>query len=287
MTLKSAHIEGDGIRLFVETVGDPQDPAILLIMGAMASGVWWPEELCEMLAQRGRFVVRYDHRDTGGSTSYEPGSINYTVDDLADDAVRVLDGLEISDAHLVGMSLGGFLAQLIALKYPARVRTLTLIASERLAEADPNMPGISPDVLAYHARAGELDWSDHAAVIEYQIGAWRLLSGSAHEFDPELIRRMAEEDLKRTPNPLTAFNHAQLQGAEVWLNRLAEIRQPVLIIHGTEDIVLPYAHAEALQAELPNSQLLTLEGTGHELPRGDWPTIVEAIIRHTDGRPAV
>jgi pimeloyl-ACP methyl ester carboxylesterase len=281
MTLQSARIERDGIRLFVETMGDPGHPAVLLIMGAMASGAWWPEELCEMLAHRRRLVVRYDHRDTGGSTSYAPGTINYTVDDLADDGVRVLDGLGINTAHLVGMSLGGFLAQLIALKYPRTVRTITLIASERLAAADPNLPGMSPAVAAYHARAGELDWSDHSAVVEYQIGAWRLLNGSAHEFDPALVRSMAEADLKRTANPLTAFNHAQLQGADVWLNRLGEIRQPALIIHGTEDIVLPYAHAEALHAELPNSTLLTLDGTGHELPRGDWPAIADAIVRHT------
>ncbi len=281
MTMKTSPIERDGVRLFVETLGKPADPAVLLIMGAMASGVWWPEEFCAMLAKRGRFVVRYDHRDTGGSTSYTPGSLHYTVEDLADDAVRVLDGLQIREAHLVGMSLGGFLAQLIALKHPERVRTLTLISSERLAAADPKMPGISPSVLEYHAQAGDLDWSDHAAVIAYHVGAWKLLSGSAHTFEPALIRRMAEEDLKRTPDPLTAFNHAQLQDAEGWINRLPEIGQPALIIHGTEDIVLPYAHAEALLAELPRATLLTLEGTGHELPRDDWPTIVEAIVHHS------
>lgn len=247
--LRPTRIERDGIQLLVETVGDRRAPAVLLIMGAMASGVWWPEEFCEMLARRGRFVVRYDHRDTGGSTTYGPGSINYTVEDLADDAVRVLDGLEIGRGHLVGMSLGGYLAQLIALKYPRRVRTITLIASERLAAADPRLPGMSPAVPEYHARAASLDWNDHAAVIEYQIGAWRLLSGSAHEFEHELIRVMAEQDLKRTPNPLTAFNHAQLGDAKaIWLDRLAEIRPPALIVHGTEDIVLPYANAEALHA---------------------------------------
>jgi pimeloyl-ACP methyl ester carboxylesterase len=282
MTLKSSYIERDSIRLFVETVGHRADPAVLLIMGAMASGVWWPEEICEMLAQRSRFVIRYDHRDTGGSSSYEPGSINYSVEDLADDVVRVLDGLEVGSAHLVGLSLGGLLAQFVALKHPERVQTITLIASERLAEADPAMPGMSPSVPEYHSRAAALDWSDAAAVVDYQVGAWRLLSGSAHEFEPDLIRRMAVEDLRRTPNPLTAFNHAQLQDPTGWTNRLREIRQPALIIHGTEDIVLPYAHANALHEELANSELLTLQGTGHELPRGDWATIVDAVVRHTE-----
>lgn len=281
MSLEPSHIERDGVRLFTETVGDRSDPAVLLIMGAMASGVWWPAALCEMLARRSRFVIRYDHRDTGGSISYEPGSVHYGVEDLADDAVRVLDAFEVERADLVGMSLGGLLAQLVALKYPERVRTITLIASERLARLDPNMPGMSPSVPEYHARAATLDWSDREAVLEYQVGAWRLLSGSAHAFEPGLIRAMAAEDLRRTPNPLTAFNHAQLQDPAGWTDRLDEIRHPALIIHGTEDIVLPYAHATALHRELPNAELLTLERTGHELPRGDWATIVDAIARHT------
>ena len=277
-------IEADGVALYTEHVGDRGDPAVLLIMGAMASGVWWPDDFCARLAARGRFVIRYDHRDTGGSTSGEPGTAAYGVVDLADDVVRVLDGYGVRAAHLVGMSLGGFLAQLVALKFKGRVLTLTLIASERLAAADADLPGIDPAVLDYHARAAGLDWSDHAAVIEYQVGAWRLLAGSAHPFDEPLIRSMAAADLQRTPNPLTAFNHAALSemaDVEPWLDRLDEIRVPALIIHGTEDRVLPYAHALALHDSLPKSRLLALHGTGHELPRGDWPVILAALVRHT------
>lgn len=278
-------ISVDGGSLFTESFGGRADPAILLIMGAMASGAWWPDEFCAELAGRGRFVIRYDHRDTGGSVSYAPGAAPYTVEDLADDAVHVLDGYGIQHAHLVGMSLGGFLAQLIALKYEPRVLTLTLISSERLASADPDIPGIDPRVLDYHARAAELDWSDHEAVIEYQIGAWRLLAGSAHSFDPDLIRSMAASELERTPNPLSAFNHAALEDAQGWTDRLDEILAPSLVIHGTEDVVLPYAHAEALHDELPNSRLVTLEGTGHELARADWPVILDEVERHTSTVP--
>lgn len=271
----------DGGALYTESFGERGDPVILLIMGAMASGAWWPDELCEGLAARGRFVIRYDHRDTGGSVSYEPGAAEYSVEDLADDAVRVLDGYGIQGAHLMGMSLGGYLAQLIALKYTSRVLTLTLIASERLASADPDIPGIDPRVLEYHAGAADLDWSNHEAVTDYQVGAWRLLAGSAHPFEPELILSMAAADLERTSNSLTAFNHATLGDAQGWINRLDEILVPVLLIHGTEDIVLPYPHAEALHKELPNSRLVTLEGTGHELPRADWPVILDEVERHT------
>lgn len=199
------------------------------------------------------------------------------MEDLADDTVRVLSGYGLNQAHLVGMSLGGFIAQLVALKYPERVRTLTLIASEPLASVEPDLPGIDPRVLQYHATAGELDWSDMQAVVEYQVGAWRLLAGSRHAFEPDLIREMAQADLERTPNPLTAFNHAQLEDAEGWVDRLNQIQAPVLVIHGTEDIVLPFVHAERLVRLMPNSRLVPLEGTGHELPRGVWPQIIREV----------
>jgi pimeloyl-ACP methyl ester carboxylesterase len=267
--------------LFAESVGDRNAPAVLLIMGAMASGVWWPDSFCRQLAGRDRFVIRYDHRDTGRSTSYGPGAATYSTETLADDALLVLDAYGVESAHLVGMSLGGYLSQLLALKAPRRVKTLTLLASERLALADPAIPAMDPRVPAYHARAAELDWTDRDAVIDYQVGAWRLLTGSAHPFDEAFIRSLAQEDWDRTPNPLAPFNHTGLADATGWVDRLDEIHAPTLIIHGTEDPVLPYAHALALKTALRGSRLLTLEGAGHELHPLDWPVIIEAIVEHT------
>jgi pimeloyl-ACP methyl ester carboxylesterase len=279
--MTSRHIVTNGVTLFAEECGDPEDPTILLIMGAMASGVWWPDDFCRQLASRGRYVIRYDHRDTGKSTSYRPGHLSYGVEDLGDDAVRVLDAYGIQRAHLVGMSLGGYLAQLIGLKYPARVHTLTLIASEALAPADLHMPGIDPAVLAYHSAASGLDWTKRAAVLDYQVGAWRLLSGSAHPFDESEIRAIAAADFDRTPNPASAFNHAALSEPVNWIGRLSQLRTPVLVIHGTEDRVVPYAHASTIKARVPAATLLPLQGTGHELHRADWPVILNAIEPHT------
>lgn len=279
--MKSKTIDINGVCLHCESFGSPTDPPVLLIMGAMSSAVWWPEEFCHRLADVGRYVIRYDHRDTGRSTSYAPGDSCYSVEDLADDAVRVLDGYGVDSAHLVGMSLGGFLSQLIALKHPGRVRSLTLIASERLDDTDPEMPPMHPSILEYHQRASGLDWADRETVVDYQVGAWRLLSGSAHKFDEAAIREMAGADFDRTPSLLTAFNHASLTGGDEWFGRLDEISVPALIIHGREDPVLPYAHGLALKAAIRNSTLLTLVGSGHELHRGDWSVIVRAIERHT------
>ena len=281
LTMNETFVAAGDATLFTENIGDRNTPAVLLIMGAMASGVWWPSSFCAQLAGCGRFVIRYDHRDTGRSTSYGPGGATYSTETLADDALTVLDAYNLDSAHLVGMSLGGYLSQLIALKAPRRVKTLTLIASERLALADPTMPGMDPRVPAYHAQSANLDWTDRDAVLDYQVGAQRLLNGSAHPFNAAHIRGLAQEDWDRTSNPLTPFNHAGLGDATNWIDRLDEIDAPTLIIHGTEDLVLPYAHALALHAALHNSRLLPLHGSGHELHPLDWPVIVDAIIEHT------
>jgi pimeloyl-ACP methyl ester carboxylesterase len=279
--MKSKLVSSGELHLFSESFGSPNDPAILLIMGATASAVWWAEEFCRQLADTGRYVIRYDHRDTGRSTSYEPGTICYSVEDLVDDAFSILDGYGIQNAHIVGMSLGGFLAQLMALKRPQRIKSLTLIASEPLAETDPALPGIAPSVLDYHAKSSEIDWANRQEVIDYQVGAWQLLNGSAHSFDESMIRQLAAADFDRTPNLMTTFNHALLQGGDKWFNRLDEITAPTLVVHGTEDLVLPYVHGLALQAAIPNTVLLTLPRTGHELHRDDWSVIIEAIQQHT------
>ncbi|HWR37327.1 MAG TPA: alpha/beta fold hydrolase, partial [Clostridia bacterium] len=231
-TMNEASVAVGDATLFTESVGDRNAPAVLLIMGAMASGVWWPSSFCAQLAGHGRFVIRYDHRDTGRSTSYGPGGAAYSTETLADDVLAVLDAYNVESAHLVGMSLGGYLSQLVALKAPLRVKTLTLIASLRLALADPAMPAMDPRVPAYHAKAAEIDWTDRDAVLEYQVGAWRLLTGSAHPFDEAFIRGLAQEDWDRTPNPLTPFNHACLRDPTGWTDRLDEIHAPALIVHG-------------------------------------------------------
>lgn len=274
-------IRRSGVELYTEAFGKPSDPAVLLIMGATASAVWWPESFCWKLAERGRYIIRYDHRDTGRSAKCPPGQIDYSVEDLADDAVGVLDGYEIERAHLVGMSLGGFLSQLIALKYPNRVQSLTLIASEPLGPGDPNIPAMDPKILAHHMKSGDLDWSNRELVLDHVVEAWRLLAGTTHPFDEVAVRALAAQDFDRTDNLLTSMNHGLLAGGERWFKRLDEVRVPALVIHGTEDPALNYAHGVALAKALPRATLLTLEGTGHELHRNDWSAIIDAIDRHT------
>lgn len=278
-------IASGNVQICTEDFGSREDPAILLIMGATASMVWWPDGFCEMLAARGRYVIRFDNRDTGQSTTYPPGQPGYSLDDMAEDAFRVLDAYDLVQAHLVGMSLGGMLAQIAALQQPHRVATLTLISSSPFGPSDTDLPGIDERILEHHKHGADVNWEDKPAVVDYMTSGWGLLSGSAHPFDRRTIEAIATREVQRAANLPSMFNHALLTGGEQWYGRLAEISQPVLVIHGTEDPVLPYEHGLALTRGIPGASLLTMRGTGHELHQADWRSMVDAICAHTGSHP--
>ncbi|KFE62486.1 alpha/beta fold hydrolase [Hyalangium minutum] len=274
-------IESRGIRLCTESFGSPDDPPILLIMGAMSSMKWWPDGLVAMLVAAGRFVVRYDQRDMGRSTTYPPGAPGYTVDDLADDVIAVLDGYGLARAHLVGMSLGGMLSQIVALKAPERVLSLTLISAEFLGDLGFTPPPLSPALLAHFGTAATLDWSDEAAVLEFMVKAGRLNSSGRRPYDEALARRVAAAEFRRSHNLQSMMNYTVLTGGERWYGRTHELQAPLLIIHGALDPVVAYAHGIALSRAVPGAKLVTLEDAGHELHETDWPTIANAITAHT------
>lgn len=273
----------NGIDICTESFGNPAHPAILLIMGAMCSMVYWDEEFCQRLANTGRYVIRFDNRDVGRSIAYEPGNSQYTVIDMADDAVGVLDAYGIDQAHIVGMSLGGMIAQIIAIKNPSRVLSLTLIASGIFGSDDNNrnLPPMDKSILDYHSNAATLNWSDEVAVANYLVSGSRLLCGSKHTFDEKRVYKQVTTEMKRANNLLSMFNHALLKGDVSYEGKLKGINKHVLVIHGTEDNILPYEHGLALVDEIPNATMLTLKGTGHEIHSDDWDIIINAISNHT------
>ncbi|WP_134686948.1 alpha/beta fold hydrolase [Brevibacillus migulae] len=273
----------NGVDICSESFGNPNHPAILLIMGATCSMVYWDEEFCQQLADTGRYVIRYDNRDVGRSIAYEPGTSHYTVEDMADDAVGVLDAYGIDRAHIVGMSLGGMIGQIVAIKHPQRVATLTLIASSFYGSEDNkrNLPPMDERILAFHAKGATLDWSDEKAVADYMVSGSRMLCGSKHTFDEKRAYKQVTQEMKRANNLLSMFNHALLRGDDSYEGKEKEINVPVLVIHGTEDTILPYEHGLALAQEIPGARLLTLEGTGHEIHEEDWGQIIRAILTHT------
>jgi pimeloyl-ACP methyl ester carboxylesterase len=274
-------IRADGIELATEAIGDPAHPPVLLIMGAMASMLWWPDEFYRRLANRRRRVVRYDNRDTGRSTTQEPGPPAYTLDDMADDAVRVLDAYGISSAHLVGMSMGGMIAQLVALSHPARVTSLTTISSSPFGSDSADLPGSSPALHDHFAEFPKVDWADRAQVVRFMVEDSRLIAGSAHPFDEARATRLIERDYDRARNLASATNHFMLKGGEAWQGRLHELKAPLLVIHGTADPVFPIEHGVALREAVAHAAIVRLEGTGHELHEADWDEIIAAIVDHT------
>ncbi|PEE39795.1 alpha/beta fold hydrolase [Bacillus pseudomycoides] len=273
----------NGIDICTESFGNPNHPATLLIMGAMCSMVYWDEEFCKRLADTGRFVIRYDNRDVGRSVAYEPGSSQYAVVDMADDAVGVLDAYNINQAHIVGMSLGGMIAQIIAVRHPQRVLTMTLIASSIYGsdENNRNLPPMDEKILAYHANGSKLDWTENESVVNYLVRGSALLCGPKHKFDEQRVTKQVTKEIKRANNLLSMFNHALLKGDDYYEGKLKKINISTLVIHGTEDTALPYEHGLALANEIPNASLLPLEGTGHEIHFDDWDNIINAISKHT------
>ena len=277
-------VQANGVDLCAETFGDRTEPAILLVMGSSASMDWWEDEFCERLAAGSRFVLRYDHRDTGGSVSYEPGAPPYTLRDLVDDAVGLLDALDLAAAHLVGMSMGGGIVQLAALDHPGRVLSITLISTSPAGPGpdDPELPGMSEEALARFP-SEQPDYSDRAAAVDHVVGLARASAGS-RPFDESAVREVAGRAFDRTANfASTMRNHDIIVGGvERWRERLAGLKTPTLVIHGTEDPVLPHPHGVALAQAIPGAELLSLEGAGHELPASVWDAVVPAILAHTE-----
>jgi pimeloyl-ACP methyl ester carboxylesterase len=272
-------VRANGVDLCVETFGDPADPAILLIHGAATSMLGWEDEFCERLAAGSRYVMRYDHRDTGRSVSYETGAPPYTLRDLTADAVGLLDAFDLGSAHLVGRSMGGGIAMLAALDYPKRVGSLTLVGT---SPGGPGLPPMSEEFLAHIRVGSNPDWSDREAVIEHVIGLLKLYSDGSDHFDEATMRNLVGCDIDRTVNLASSqTNHFAMAVGEPIRDRLGEISTPTLIVHGVEDPVFPLGHAITMEREIPDARLLALEGTYHDLPRAVWDGVVPAILRHT------
>jgi pimeloyl-ACP methyl ester carboxylesterase len=277
MNVDTRSIDAGGATIATQSFGTPTDPAVILNMGSTASMLGWPDEMCHALAGRGLLVVRYDNRDTGLSTTYPPGARPYAVEDMAADLVAVLDAYGIGQAHVAGMSLGGLIAQMAALTYPDRVASLTLIGSEPLGWDGEPLPHIAPAFMDHFATLGALDWSDADAVRTFLLGVERLCAGSGQPFDASRARAYVEAVISRSSSLPSAFNHGLVQLRGDWTGRFREITQPVLVVHGEEDPILPLPNGEALAEGIPDGRLMVLLGIGHELPPEAWPTIIEGI----------
>jgi pimeloyl-ACP methyl ester carboxylesterase len=289
-------VNANGIQIEYETFGDPSAPPLLLIMGLGGQLIHWGQGFCEQLTAKGHFVIRYDNRDCGLSTKFEEAGLPdiaqlynklfrgkalkapYTLNDLADDAAGLLDALDIDKAHICGASMGGMIAQTLAIRHPQRVSSLISIYS---TTGNPELPQMQPEAMEVLMTPPP---SERRAYIEYNTSAMRVLAGDGFPFDEGFIRDISARAFDRAFYPQGVGR--QMAAAMAQENRkdtLASLTIPTLVIHGTADALVPVAHGKDTADAIPGAQLLLIEGMGHDLPqtKGPWPQIVEAIAAHT------
>lgn len=267
------------VELCVETFGKLADPAVLLIQGAAASMLWWEAGLCERIAAQDRFVIRFDNRDTGRSSTYPPGRPGYAMSDLARDAIGILDALGIERAHVVGQSMAGGVVLMIGVDHADRVASLTFVST---STGDSGLPPPTPELT--RGTPARPDFSDRVAVVEYIVASAAAEAGGSPYFDVGAMRTLVEQDVARARDiESTLTNHYAMSFDGPAGGGFADLEAPTLVVHGDRDPLLPLAHGEAVRDAIPGADFVVLEGAGHGVPEGLWDPFVSALVRHTAG----
>jgi pimeloyl-ACP methyl ester carboxylesterase len=275
------------MQLCYETFGDDGAAPLLLIMGLATQMIWWEDGFCRQLAERGFWVTRFDNRDIGRSTILsdkpvptraqlfrrDPKAASYALDDMAEDAARLLDHLHVASAHIVGVSMGGMIAQLLAIRYPKRVRSLVSIMSStgnrRVGWSDPRL---LPRLL----RPPKLD---RAGYIEDSIEARRIIGSKTYPAGDERVRALAERSFERGLHPDGGARHlAAIVTAPDRTPVLRRLNLPSTVIHGTADRLVRPSGGKATAAAIPGARLMLIDGMGHDVPPALWPRIIDAIV---------
>lgn len=279
----------NGVELCFETFGNRNHLPVLLIAGATNSMDWWETEFCQLLASGGRFVVRYDFRDTGRSTTSEVGAPDYSFEDLVIDAALLIKALELEAVHVVGISLGGGIAQRLAIEHPSIVASLTIVSSSPgIRPGSPPsfpLPPPAPAIMeSFSLLSSPPDWSDHAALVDLIVKSRMLFSGSVNS-GAECYQEIAEQVVERSNNVVASLvNHNLIAPGGSYGERLGEIVAPTLVVHGSEDPLFPLAHGEKLKAEIPGASFAVIGGVGHQMPpESTWKTVIPLILSHTLG----
>jgi pimeloyl-ACP methyl ester carboxylesterase len=257
------------VTLCYETFGSPADPALLLIMGMGFQLVHWPDAFCAELASAGFHVVRFDNRDAGRSTHVETP---YTLDDMADDAIALMDALDISAAHVVGASLGGMIAQTMAVRHPARVRSLASLMSTTGARG---VGRTSPRVLLAALRR-------RRDPVERRVQLFELIGSTGFEQDVAWLRAVSRVAAERDPEARAGRRrqHRAFRRAGDRTAALGTITAPTVVIHGTADRMCAPSGGRATAAAIPGARLELIEGLGHDLPPGAWPRIISVVVEN-------
>lgn len=287
----------NGIDIEFQTFGDASASPLLLIMGLGAQMLSWDEAFCELLASRGFRVIRYDNRDCGLSTWMEDAGMPdiaaaaagqpkpaYSLDDMAADGAGLLDALGIGAAHIVGASMGGFIAQLVALNHTSHAITLTSIMSGPGGrDATPPKPEGAVVLLASPPET-------RTERIEQAMSFRKVLIGPADPFNEDLERARASRAVDRAYYPAGVGRQlVAILAAPSRLERLRSLNVPTLVVHGVDDVLVPIENGRAVAAAVPEARWLEFEGMGHDLPKRVWPQVLDAIAelaRRADPTPS-
>jgi pimeloyl-ACP methyl ester carboxylesterase len=279
---------GRGVTLCYEAFGDPDDPPILLIMGLATQMIAWHEDFCEELAERGFYVVRFDNRDIGRSTHFDfsPASVaqmltrrlpdeQYTLSDMAEDSAALLRKLDLAPAHIVGASMGGMIGQMLAAEHPELVRSLTSIMSTTGSRRH-GQPALA--VYRYLLRPPPRDRDGY---IQRSAEIFGLVGSTGFDRDEQYIRERAARSFDRGFDIRAGGRQlGAILASGDRTKALKSIRAPTLVIHGTVDKMIRPSGGRATARAIPGARLMMIEGMGHDLPRGAWPHIIDAIAEH-------
>jgi pimeloyl-ACP methyl ester carboxylesterase len=279
---------GRGVTLCYEAFGDPEDTPILLVMGLATQMIAWHEDFCAQLAERGFYVVRFDNRDIGRSTHFDfrpptPGQMmrrrvgpeQYTLSDMAEDAAGLLRELDISPAHVVGASMGGMIGQMLAAEHPEVVRSLTSIMSTTGSRRH-GQPALS--VYPYLLRPPPRDRDGY---IERSAEIFGLVGSTGFPRDEQHIRERAGRSYDRGFDVRAGGRQrGAIEASGDRTKKLGTIKAPTLVIHGSVDKMIRPSGGKATARAIPGARLMMIEGMGHDLPRGVWPQIIDAVAEH-------
>lgn len=287
----------NGMTIAYETFGSPADTPLLLTMGLATQMLGWHNDLVELLVAEGLFVVRYDNRDVGLSTHLvdagrpelgavlagDHASVPYTLTDMADDTAALMTALGLDSAHHVGASMGGMIVQAVAIRHPARVRSLTSIMSTPSPRVAPPRPEALAVLLAPPARSRD-------EAIERAVATYAVIGSPGFVTDEDDLRARAATSYDRAYDPAgVARQYAAIQAGGDRTADLRHVRVPTLVVHGDDDPLVPVAGGRATAAAVPDAELLTVPGMGHDLPREVWPQLVQrisALVRRADAERA-
>ncbi len=282
--IRSASV-GD-VEIAYETIGDPADPPLLLVMGLATQMIGWPDGFCTGLAERGLYVIRFDNRDVGLSTHLhdapppnvraalggDTSSASYTLPDMARDAVGLLDALRLDSAHVVGASMGGMIAQAMAIGHPERVRSLTSIMS---TTGDPSVGAPTEAALGVLLTPPP---SDRDGAMRRAVDAYRVIGSPGFELDEDALRERAGLSFDRAHDPAgVARQLVAVLASGDRTRALRDVRVPALVIHGAADTLVDPSGGKATAAAIPDAELLVVDGMGHDLPRAVWPQLTDRI----------